>query len=248
MKLLLEPLAYECIPGIYGRSGTGFPRRMAYLHPDAASLFAEMQDSMSWSVTLSDCWRSSVASLNRKWPPGRPMRPGTQPPAFSAHNYGLAIDIDVDRTLRVLGCSKEHLDVTMAKHHWFCHRRDHRRGREDWHYNCLGVGGHPQRLLMLASRRSTARAVEHAIVELYGRSWEMTPLELQQHLAAVRLYDGELDAIIGPLSISAIKAFQRAWHLKPDGDPGPRTRRTLAFRVAELECDLVNHYWNVRRA
>ena len=50
---------------------------------------------------------------------------------------------------------------------------------------------------------------------------------LQVALRAYGLYAGPIDAIAGPLTVSATKAFQRRAGLIVDGRAGPRTRRAL---------------------
>jgi peptidoglycan hydrolase-like protein with peptidoglycan-binding domain len=53
---------------------------------------------------------------------------------------------------------------------------------------------------------------------------------LQSALQALRLYDGYVDGIEGPLTRRAILALQRRRGLVVDGIFGPRTRRALAWR------------------
>jgi membrane-bound lytic murein transglycosylase B len=44
--------------------------------------------------------------------------------------------------------------------------------------------------------------------------------ELQQHLARAGLYEGEIDGMLGPLSRSAIRAYQQQTGVPPDGHAG----------------------------
>src|SRR4051794_3237359 len=53
---------------------------------------------------------------------------------------------------------------------------------------------------------------------------------LQSALQALRLYDGYVDGIEGPLTQRAILALQRRRGLAVDGVFGPRTRRALGWR------------------
>jgi murein DD-endopeptidase MepM/ murein hydrolase activator NlpD len=53
---------------------------------------------------------------------------------------------------------------------------------------------------------------------------------LQSALQGLRLYDGYVDGIEGPLTRRAILALQRRRGLAPDGVFGPRTRRALGWR------------------
>lgn len=53
---------------------------------------------------------------------------------------------------------------------------------------------------------------------------------LQSALKSLRLYDGYVDGIRGPLTRRAVIAFQRRRGLAADGIAGPRTRRALGWR------------------
>jgi len=50
---------------------------------------------------------------------------------------------------------------------------------------------------------------------------------LQVALRAYGLYSGQIDAIAGPQTVRATRAFQRRMGLTPDGRAGPATRRAL---------------------
>jgi murein DD-endopeptidase MepM/ murein hydrolase activator NlpD len=53
---------------------------------------------------------------------------------------------------------------------------------------------------------------------------------LQSALSGLRLYQGYVDGIAGPLTHRAVLAFQRNRGLQVDGIAGPRTRRALGWR------------------
>jgi hypothetical protein len=64
---------------------------------------------------------------------------GALPPSYSAHNYGLAVDVAVSETMLANGWrAKFLLDDHMREHGWHCHRDDSALGPESWHYNFLG--------------------------------------------------------------------------------------------------------------
>jgi hypothetical protein len=117
----------------------------------------------------------------------------------------------------------------MWEHGWYCHRRDHRRSFEDWHYNFLGHGGCG---FLHEGDRRTSAALERLLTATYGEHWVLGAKDLQRALAKLGLYGGNIDGDIGPLSKIAVQAFQRAWTLKPDKVPGPITQRTLAYVTA----------------
>jgi hypothetical protein len=226
MLLSLSYIKY--VIGIYGKKKNTLPKRMRWLHPAAARSFA--RDLAKW-VVVSDMFRSAESSLwaiqNRK---------GSKRPGTSGHNFGLSIDLNVTKTLRKLGMKKKRqLDNWMEARGWYCHRRDHRRGWEDWHYNFLGPW--VDKVLRDSDPR-TSWALERLLKLLYGRSFKLTKKQIQERLHTLGLYGGEIDGKIGPLSREAVKAFQRTWKLTVDGIPGTMTQRTLAYVPAErIELD-----------
>jgi hypothetical protein len=123
----------------------------------------------------------------------------------------------------------------MRAESWFCYRLDlDATAIEHWHFGYFG--GH-ENLMSLADpdiRNTWAHPTEALIVALYGDQFKLADLEVQQALAALRFYTGDLDGVMGPLAREAIGAFQRAWGLPDDGVAGPRTRRVLAVVAAEI--------------
>lgn len=208
--------------GIYGASKNDFPARMSLLQHDAAAAFEAVQSRIGQRLRVSDMFRSPESSLQ-----AMQEKRGVQPPGFSAHNFGLAIDLDTDAMLSALKCSKVVLDATMSSHGWYCHRRDNQRGMEDWHYNYLGPGA--TKYLLGASPTNTSAAIEARIVATFGDDLKLDPSEAQEALAKLRFYAGAVDGILGPRSFQAIGAFQRAWKLPETGTLDRRTERTLAL-------------------
>lgn len=206
----------------YNKRGV-LPKRMRYLAPPAADSFLA---DLAACVVVSDMFRSAESSLwaieNRK---------GAKRPGTSGHNYGYSIDLNVRATMKLLGFrTKRELDEWMAARGWFCHRRDHRRGWEDWHYNFLGLEGGGY---LRDSDRRTSWALERMLKAKFGRYWRLGKKNMQRALAKLGLYGGAIDGKIGPLSRQAVKAFQRTWKLKVDGIPGTKTQRTLAYVTAD---------------
>lgn len=215
--------------GIYGASGDFFPRNAALLHPEAARDFARACVEVG-RLRVSDMFRTAEQSLQ-----AREQKSGVQPPGYSAHNFGLAIDVDVERLCRDFGLKKVGLDERMAACGWYCHRKDGKPGSEWWHYNHLGTGSSAKALLAASERSSnTSAAIEARIVQLYGAGFRLADADTQAALARLGLYRGELDGIMGPRSKQAVAAFQRAWNLESTGLADAATKRTLALVSADL--------------
>lgn len=199
--------------------GGPLPERMAWLHPDAAASFAELGD-----LVISDMYRDAASSRE-----AREKKAGVQPPGYSAHGYGLAIDVAVDETLARLGCGYPELLIRLRTRGWWAHRRDGERGREDWHFNWLG----PRAGLCLAAATSVPATWSHVaeanILLVYpelGR--RMEPEEIQEALQSLWYYRGPIDGELGPVSKDAAERFAQAWHCHPHGQGFERTLRFVA--------------------
>lgn len=229
MKLTLKPIHVEdCYPAT-----PELPPRMALLLPEAADSIAALQANAGSRIVLSDAFRTPESSLQ-----AAKAKRGVMPPGYSTHNFGLAIDVDVDATLKAWGMSYAILNGTLADYGWHCHRRDGLRGMECWHYNFLG--SESARLLKLTTQApsSWSRAGEARILDIYGPALKLTYAEAQAALAKLRFYNGSIDGVIGPRTRAAIGAFQRAWDVRLDDREGPeslgiRTQRVLAVVAAE---------------
>lgn len=225
MKIRLQRVV---LGGIYG-SPRHLPERMRLLEPEAASALARFE-RLYGVPTASDCYRSPEASLV-----ARRTKRGVQPPGYSAHNFGLAIDVAVSQTCVDMGVCYEELCVRFAAFGWYCHRRDGRRGFEDWHFNYLGVDSRHLGLAERTKARTWGQVVEAKIQDLYGPQMVLSLLQVQEGLKALRLYGGPVDGHMRAQTAEAIKVFQRAWSLEPDGVPGTKTQRVLAVVAAEHE-------------
>ena len=207
------------------------PKRARFLEPGAATSLLILASKNPW-LTMTDVYRSPDSSLA-----ARKTKRGVQPPGFSAHNFGIAIDLDVGACLKAAKIRYPELVEEMRQAGWHCHRRDlDATAMESWHFNYLG--GRSEDLLKQAdldAANTWAWPVEARIMELYGEQFKLTDLQVQEALAALRFYTGDLDGKFGALSHEALAAFQRAWGLAPDGAPGPRTNRVLAVVSAEIE-------------
>lgn len=209
--------------GIYKVAGVAdrLAPRMRRLHPAAAGAF----DS---ALVYSDIFRSADESLQ-----AMRTKAGVQRPAYSAHNFGLAVDVAVDATLARMQYDYPALLAHMQAAGWYCHRRDAKRGFEDWHFNYLGAAGLPS-TVRAAQPKTWALAAEAAIQARYGQQLRLSVSELQQALKTMRMYAGEVDGVAGPLTRNACAVFGRAWDLpaiehRPDS---VMLQRTLAYVTA----------------
>lgn len=207
------------------------PRRARFLEPGAAASTLQLVAKYPW-LTFTDVYRSPDASLA-----ARRTKRGVQPPGFSAHNFGLAWDLDVGACLRGGTLKYVELVEQLTADFWFCHRRDlDQTASESWHFNYLGPDW--KRFMTQVDPQAAntwSWAVEARIVELYGEQFKLDDRQVQEGLAALKFYSGAADGSMGPLTREAVGAFQRAWGLPDDGLAGSRTRRVLAVVTAKTE-------------
>lgn len=229
LMLDLVEIPADRVKGIYTIGGVPgrMPPRALFLHPsvvgDLSSQVAGSFAEVLHYATISDMFRSAESSLAAV-KSGR----GAQPPGFSAHNFGLAIDIDVRRTMKALGLkTKAELDTWMRARGLRCFRRDGKitdlRG-ESHHYHAVGDE------VVFTSDRSTNPAIQRRIETMYGATWDtVDPKVAQAQLARLALYRGDIDGIIGPVSKSAVRVFRRGWGLGDSDRLDQRTFRTLIY-------------------
>jgi len=220
VKLKLTKMP-SSVYGIYGPHKNIMASRMLYLHPDAAVSF--MRDLYPHRFRVSDMFRSADSSLQ-----ARHQKKGVQKPSWSGHNYGFSIDADLDFQLPHMGMDKKQFDGWMNERGWYCHRKDHLIEREAWHYNYFGAES-AKYLAACAQWHSTAAGIEQKILDYYGSEFLLDPIGIQTELKTLKLYGGDIDGDIGPLSVRAIKVFQTAWDLDVDGIAGRDTQRLLSF-------------------
>lgn len=218
------------VPMVLGADGSPFRASWSMLHPEAARSFELLAAHVGRPIRVTDMFRSPEQSLI-----ARANHTGVQAPGFSAHNFGLAIDVSVEPLMGSLGCDKLELDGLMEKGGWYCHRRDGRMGPESWHYNFLGPDREARIYLELGGNgANTSQAVEGKIRSLYGPRFAIDASTAQSALKRMRLYRGEADGIGGPRTRMALELFQRSWGLAPTGELDERTQRTLAVVSADI--------------
>lgn len=231
-RLKIDLIQLDNVLGIYGTTKDVMPSRMSRLHPEAAAAFHAAEAALGQRIRVSDMFRTAEQSFQ-----AMQQKSGVQPPGYSLHGFGIAIDVAVDAMLPAFRSKKADMDEFLKGFGWYCHRRDAKRGMEDWHYNFLGPNG--LQLIQASDkpkvRISTSAAADARIQALYGPGLNLTPVEVQECLAHLKLYGGDLDGKIGARSKEAIMAFQRAWKLSATGDVDERTERTLAYVSADIE-------------
>lgn len=218
------------VEGLRYYAGRTVPASISQLHPDAAASILQLEKDTG-GLVYTDLWRSAAMSYA-----ARNAKKGVQPAGFSAHNYGFAIDFDVDGTMKLKHWAYADLLKCWGEHGWYCHRRDGGSGFESWHANYLGPDAGKYLALTQEQAPSTwANAVEQKIIDHYGEQMKLTKEAAQRALAKIGMYHGDIDGFVGAQTTAALIVFQRAWGLLPAGLLDERTQRTLAFVTAEKE-------------
>lgn len=228
MQLMFKALP-SSTKGIYNTAAgpNSLPERFRKLWPNAADSFALLEQKTG-GLIYSDIRRSAIESLE-----AMRTKAGVQRPGWSGHNYGLSVDVAVDYTLRLRGWAYADLLQAMGSFGWYCHRRDQSRGAEDWHFNYLGLDGTIYLAAVDSTRALTwSRAIEVRLAQIYGKSFLLNLADAQYALKTLHLYTGDVDGLNGPLTLQAVRAFQRAWLLSETGTLDTDTQRTLAFVTA----------------
>lgn len=219
MNLLLQQL-----PQLAGPQGDGYnglvPKRFLYMRPEAAQALM-LVEADTGGLVYTDIFRSAESS--RK---AYATKPGTQPPAYSYHNYGGPVDIDIDASKKKLGTTYGGIITIMEARGFYCHRRDGEAGEgqsESWHFNFLGD---------LAAGLLAATTSDH-------KTWANPAEAMIQHFYAEELYpsDDQVALLLPIAHATDVKDFQKKWGLDVDGVVGPKTRRTLAYATATLQIE-----------
>ena len=222
MKLHLSELDTEDVIGIYGPNNNVLANRMRFLHPDAAKSYLKM--SKEKKVKCSDMYRTFEASLSAH------TRKGAARPGYSGHNFGFSIDIDTRWVLKQNGFSgKVELDEWMASHGWYCHNPPgETRSHESWHFNYFGEEADKYLATRSTDKRTWSRPLEAKVTDVYGFWWhKATPKDVQEALASLNMYGGDIDGVHGALTEESLMIFQRAWGLKVSGLANTMTTRSL---------------------
>ena len=204
--------------------------RMKFLAPDAtAALVAVEKDTDGLDYT--DMWRDPTSCLV-----ARRKKKTSQLPGFSAHNFGLAVDLDVKKILDSKKIHYEDLLHIMKKRGWICHRRDGDGERPDsCHFAYLGDDPNLYLSRCNLDPITWHNAAEQRILERFGSHFQMSIKEIQHRLSELRFYSGPFTGQVDVYTREAIFAFQRAWDLVANGHIDNTLCRALAFITADLE-------------
>jgi hypothetical protein len=219
VKLNLQRLDEDFWISPYGYKGAlvPLPNRMRFLHPEA---YVRLRGIAKRGAVFTDAFRSLAAQLEAVR-----TKQGVQQPGYSAHGFGLAVDVAVQQTMERLEIgSKEALDALMLSSRFQCYRGDHLLRAESWHYS-------------FDADAPGSQAVGRTIQQYYGKCFDYNDKQAQVYLSRLKLYAGELDGKLGPQSKMAIRLFQRQWMIAESGFLNPRTRRLLAVANAEREAE-----------
>lgn len=203
--------------------------KRTFLASDAAIALAAIQNDTD-GLIYSEMWRDSVDSLLARRLKGGPLV------SYSAHNYGLAVNLNVKTILEQKKITYEDLLWLMKRRGWYCFRRDKipdQPGSE--HFNFLG--DQAEKYLAKSTQDPTTWSVvpELRIWARHGQDFQMETSEVQIKLAKLGLFTKPFTGQRDLYTREAILAFQRTWDLTQTGSPDLTLCRTLAFVTADIE-------------
>jgi hypothetical protein len=176
-------------------------------------------------------WQDPVSSLL-----ARRTRRASQLPGYSAHNFGIGIDLDVKAILDEKKIRYEDLLYLLKKRGWICHRRDgDAYAPEAEHFNFLGDTPNEYLFRCTMDPITWDNPAEERIFERHKADLQLTTYQAQIKLARIGFYAGEPDGKNDLYTREAVMAFQRAWDLIENGSVDPTTSRVIAFVTSERE-------------
>jgi hypothetical protein len=218
MKLVLQQ-----IPKVRGDV------RRPFLAPDAALSLASIEVDTD-GLIYTEMWRDGVDSLLAK------RMKGSSLVGYSPHNFGLAIDIDVEKILDQKKIRYEDLLWLMKRRGWYCFRRD---GVQDQagagHFNFLGEGADKYLAKSNQDPITWQTVAEFRIWERHGTEFQLETKEVQIRLSKLGLFTEPFTGQRDLYTREAIIAFQRAWDLAQTGSPDMTLCRALSFVTADIK-------------
>lgn len=220
MKLVLQQLP----------TSTRGTSRMPFLAPDAAAALVAVERDTG-GLVYTDMWRDPIASLAAKR-----LSQTSQLPGYSAHNFGLAVDLDLKIILREKKIRYENLLHIMKKRGWVCQRRDGDGEKsEASHFNFLGEYAEKYLVKCTMDPITWQLAAELRIWERFGKDFQIDIREVQVLLARIGFYTGPFTGTKDAYTREAILAFQRAWDLIQSGSPDSSLCRALVFVTTDRD-------------
>lgn len=203
--------------------------RRPYLAVDAA-ISLESIEADTDGLLYSEIWRDAVDSLLAKRLKDNALV------GYSAHNYGLAVDLNVPTILKQKKILYEDLLWLMKRRGWYCFRRDGFEGRHGYnHFNFLGENAEKYLSKSTQDPTTWATVPELRIWERHGSDFHMETLEVQTRLTEIGLFTEPFTGQRDLYTREAIMAFQRTWDLVQTGSPDMTLCRALAFVTADIE-------------
>lgn len=204
--------------------------KLKFLAPDAAGALLKVEKDTG-GLIYTDLWRDPVASMVAKR-----TRRSTQLPGYSAHNFGMGMDLDVKTILAEKKILYEDLLYLLKKRGWYCHRRDGVENATDFdHFNFLGDTANQYLLKCTMDPVTWDYAVDDRITERYQADFQLSVKQVQTSLAGIGFYAGEPSGTIDLYTREAIMAFQRAWDLIENGLADATLCRVVAFVTSSRE-------------
>lgn len=111
-------LKLSAIEGLTYYTGQAFPKWGAKMLPEAAAAVRKLEAEQG-PLRYTDIFRTADISLH-----AYATKAGTQPPGYSAHNFGLSIDFDTDGTMKAKGWTYKQMCDVLGQYGFYCHRRD----------------------------------------------------------------------------------------------------------------------------
>ncbi len=201
--------------------------RRPFLAQDAAVSLASLETDTDGLIYV-DMWRDAVDSLLARRMKGRSSV------GYSPHNFGMAVDIDVQTILNQKKIKYEDLLWLMKRRGWYCFRRDGVDNQTgSGHFNFLGDNA--EKYLSKSNQDPTSwqTVAEFRLWERYGNDFQLDTKEVQIKLAKLGMYTGSFTGQCDLYTREAILAFQRAWDLSQTGSPDMTLCRAISFVTAE---------------
>lgn len=205
--------------------------RNPYLAQDAAEALLLLERDTN-GLTYTDLWLDPISYLVQKR-----LKKEFQLISYNPHNYGLALDLDVETTLKQKKIKYDDLIWLMEKRGWFCHRRDKQEnlpGSEHFIY----LGEYHSKYLEKCSYDPTTwnTSSEVRIWERFSQDFISVTIKIAEtRLAQIGLFYGTKSGQKDLYLRESILAFQRTWDLPQTGTIDITFCRALTLVTADVK-------------